>query len=141
MSRRAGFSLLELMIVVAIVGILASVALPSYKNWVQQGNRSTAYDRLQLLLNAQERYFLANRQYAADLTTLGLDADNLDSTFYSISARQCTDDDGNTVSLAICVELIAEGNDDQAEDGDIVVNTIGRSELLVDGTDTVKKQL
>jgi len=141
MSRRAGFSLLELMIVVAIVGILASVALPSYKNWVQQGNRSTAYDRLQLLLNAQERYFLANRQYAADLTTLGLDDDNLDNAFYSISARQCTNDDGNAVSLAICVELIAEGIDDQAEDGDIVVNTIGRSELLVDGTDTVKKQL
>ncbi len=65
----AGFTLIELMVVVAIVAILAAIAYPSYTESVRRGNRAEA---TALLLEAQqymERYYAANDQYAVPGTT------------------------------------------------------------------------
>lgn len=61
-SRR-GFSLIELMIAVAIVAIIAAVALPSYREYVNRGNRAEA--RANLMEGAQfmERFYAASNQY------------------------------------------------------------------------------
>lgn len=61
--RQAGFSLIELMIVVVIVGILAGVAFPAYQGFVSQGYRSTAQADLMALASAMERHRAAAHTY------------------------------------------------------------------------------
>lgn len=62
MSQR-GFTLIELMIVVAIVGILAAVAYPSYQEQVKSSRRSDATGALTNFANAMERYATVNSTY------------------------------------------------------------------------------
>ena len=56
-KRATGFTLVELMIVVAIVGILAAIAYPSYVDSVRKGKRADGRAALTSLLQQQERYF------------------------------------------------------------------------------------
>ena len=58
-----GFTLIELMIVVAIVGILAAIAYPSYTEQVRQSRRSDCEGALTGLASAMERYFTVNNTY------------------------------------------------------------------------------
>ena len=71
MQKQQGFTLIELMIVVAVVGILASIALPSYRDYVIRGNRTEAKAALQSLALAQERFFAVNNRYSATVASLG----------------------------------------------------------------------
>ena len=65
-----GFTLIELMIAVAIVGILATVAYPSYVDYVVRSNRSEAPRELVRLANLQEQLFVDSRAYTADMSDL-----------------------------------------------------------------------
>jgi type IV pilus assembly protein PilA len=56
-NRSRGFTLIELMIVVAIIGILASVAIPSFLNYQLTSKRSEAFANLSALAKAQKSYF------------------------------------------------------------------------------------
>lgn len=62
-ARNSGFTLIELMIVVAIIGILASIAYPSYLDYVERARRSDAQGALLGLANAMERHHTANNTY------------------------------------------------------------------------------
>lgn len=70
--RRRGFSLLELMIAVVIVGVLAAIAYPSYLDYVRRGNRSAAQTYMMTIANRQEQYLLTNRSYAPTDAALNL---------------------------------------------------------------------
>lgn len=63
MKRNNGFTLVELMIVVAIVAILASVALPAYNDYVLRGKLTEAFTELSAMRVRLEQYYQDNRQY------------------------------------------------------------------------------
>jgi type IV pilus assembly protein PilE len=63
-NRQLGVTLIELMIVVVVVGILASVAIPSYRSYVLRAQRSDAMRTLLRIQNAQEKFFSQNNRYS-----------------------------------------------------------------------------
>ncbi len=102
-DSHAGFTLIELMIAVVIVGILLAVALPAYQNSMQKGRRSDAMSALQDAANRQEQFMLDRSTYTKDMTDLGF-ADPFISPegHYSITAAKCT-----TGAITNCFELTA----------------------------------
>ncbi|MET3378033.1 MULTISPECIES: type IV pilin protein [Variovorax] len=67
--KTGGFTLIELMITVAIVAILAAIALPSYRQYIVRSKRSAAQAQMMDIANRQQQFLLANRNYA-DKTAL-----------------------------------------------------------------------
>lgn len=63
LSRLRGFTLVELMIVVAIIGILASIALPAYNEHIRKARRADAQTALMELAQHMERHYTINNSY------------------------------------------------------------------------------
>ncbi|XPF96071.1 type IV pilin protein [Colwellia sp. RE-S-Sl-9] len=91
-KNQIGMTLIELLIAVAIVGILGAVAYPSYVEYVSQSNRSEAQRELLRIANKMEQYFVDTRRYTADMKLLGLPADPFitESGNYSIDTSAQT---------------------------------------------------
>lgn len=67
---RAAFTLIELLIVVVIIGILASIAIPKFQNTKGRANAAALRSDLRNLVVAQEAYFYENKAYATDTSQL-----------------------------------------------------------------------
>lgn len=67
-SNMRGVTLLELMAVVVIIGIMASIAIPSYRNYVVRAQRTDATAALLRIAAAQEKHYLQNNTYTNNLT-------------------------------------------------------------------------
>jgi type IV pilus assembly protein PilE len=89
-----GFTLIELMITVAIIGILASIALPAYQNYVQRGKVSEATSTLAEMRVKLEQYYQDNRHYGSTATTCGVTLPT--GTAAKYFAYECTWNAGGT---------------------------------------------
>lgn len=93
-KRTRGFTLIELMIAVAIIGILTAIAYPSYRNYVIRASRSAAQTELLQLASLQEKIYLNSNAYAVSVTAayngrsdggLGKTAGTTDDRKYNIT--------------------------------------------------------
>jgi type IV pilus assembly protein PilE len=112
-----GFTLIEVMVVVAIVGILAAIAYPSYQSYVLKGQRSEGKAKLMEIMQAQERYNSQNQSYATNLGTgkdgLGFNAAanapvSSETRLYNISAQACA---GQTIASCVLLTATPTRND------------------------------
>ena len=69
-ARAQGMTLIELLVVMVVIGILGSIAMSSYRNYVMRANRTEARMTLLAIQTAQEKWFVQNSQYAPDIATL-----------------------------------------------------------------------
>ena len=82
---RQGFSLLEVMIVVVIIGILATLAYPSLEGYLQRSKQTEAKVGLSAVYTAQKIYFAINQTYADSLSNLDVQLETGGSSRYSIT--------------------------------------------------------
>ncbi len=82
--QSTGFTLIELMIVIAIVGILAAVAYPAYQDHIRKSNRAAAQACMMDVAQRQQNYMMNNRSYATSLATLNIGLPDDVSPFYAV---------------------------------------------------------
>lgn len=115
-KRIAGFTLVELMIVVAIAGILAAIAYPSYIESVRRGNRAEGRAAITNLLQQQERFFTQNNTYVAFNTTAAATAASMKdysgdgsraTAKYLLVSQVCAAIGGVVPPIRDCVNIVA----------------------------------
>lgn len=84
-ANMTGFSLIELMIAIVIVAILASVAYPSYQEYLRRGARADAQAHMMDIAGRQGQFLIDNRAYAASLAALGVTTPTSVASKYTIT--------------------------------------------------------
>ena len=119
MRRSQGFSLLEILIVVAIIGILAAIALPSYRKQIQRSNRAAAQSLMSDVANKQQIYLSTARTFATTLGELSVTAPaDISPKFYTFKID-------NVAGPPPCFTITAEAQGTQADDGNLTLDCQG----------------
>lgn len=85
-----GFTLIELMVTVAVVGILSAIAYPSYQNAIIKNRRASAQAHLADIAQREQQYLIDNRSYTDSLTTLSVTTPTDVSSYYTITVPNGT---------------------------------------------------
>ena len=131
--KKNGFSLIELMATVAIVGILASIAIPTYNNYSIKSHRVEGKSLIMEIMQRQEKYYTENNTYTTNLSLLGYSSSPVISEqgYYSVSASAAADGITNNVVLT------AQPVGSQASDtdcGSFIMNSNGQKSTSTSST-------
>jgi type IV pilus assembly protein PilE len=109
MRHQKGFTLIELMIVVAIIGILAAIAYPAYQDYVIQAKRSDAMNSLSQARIDQEKFRANNTEFADSLELWGANSISSNDGYYTLFVVS-----NSTSSFEI--KAVAGHDDDECEE-------------------------
>ena len=122
-KRFHGFSLMEVMIVVVIIGILAALAYPNLEKYLKRARQTEAKTNLSAIYTAQKIYFSLHQSYAEDINELDL---SLAQGLYTFTIQEASK---NTFKAQ------AEGNID--DDDALDIWTIDQNKILFNDKDNV----
>lgn len=120
-----GFTLFELMITVAIISILVSIAYPSYVSYVTRAKRTAAEGVMLEAANRQERYLLDTRGYAADMAALGMVIPNNVSANYTVTTTSPRSGVTTVPSYEVKAQPINGQDTRDAQCGTLTINEAG----------------
>ncbi len=121
MKSKKGFTMMELMIVLAIIGILAAVGYPAYTGAMKKANRADAIDSLMSLAGRMEEYYMNNDSYsgatinAAGTGTVG--SNETSDDLYTLSITSASN---------FAYRLTATPKTTDADCGNLILNSLGQ---------------
>lgn len=139
-GKAGGFTLVELMITVAIMAIIAAIAVPSYTGYMTRARRSAAEQLVMQIAGKQQQYVVDARSYTATIGTGGLNIGSQDGwtcaatcTNGSYTVTVTVDNTATPPTYSISAAPVAGSS--QANDGTITYNSTGAKTRMVGGAD------